>query len=128
MPDTRPDTPSGMAYWVAVLAPLLGDHALIIMSSLAGAMWPLSVRESSGRLDSAFFLFRLVCTASVLTGFTAHLIEEHFGYHSQEIISPVAFAIGAIGDRWRTIISDCFKYVREFLIRKGNSDVGNRSK
>lgn len=107
-----------VAYWIAALAPLFGEHALIIMSALAGAMWPLSSRVSSGRWDSAFFLFRLVCTASVLTSFTAGWIESHFGYHSQEIISPVAFFIGAVGDRWRTIITDCIVYLRDF-IRKG---------
>lgn len=125
MQDTRPDSPSGITYWIAVLAPLFGNNALIIMSALAGAMWPLSVRESRGRMDSAFFLLRLVCTAAVLTGFTAHVIEQRFGYHSQEIISPVAFCIGAVGDRWRTIITDCVGYVREFLIRKGKGDAGN---
>lgn len=119
MTDLRTDTPSGMMYWIAVLAPLFGSNALIIMSALAGAMWPLSVRESRGRIDSAFFLIRLVCTAAVLTGFTAHVIEQRFGYHSQEIISPVAFFIGAVGDRWRTLISDVIAYIREIIIRKG---------
>lgn len=91
-------------------------------------MWPLSVRESQGRLDSMFFLLRLVCTAAVLTGFTAHLIEQRFGYHSQEIISPVAFFIGAVGDRWRTLFADAIGYVREFLLRKGKGDAGDSSK
>lgn len=128
MQDPRIDSPSGTAYWIAVLAPMFGNNALIIVSALAGAMWPLSVRESKGRLDSAFFLLRLVCTAAVLTGFTAHLIEVRFGYHSQEIISPVAFFIGAVGDRWRTIISDAFTYARGFLIRKGNGDASDSDK
>lgn len=114
-------TPATTAYWIAVLAPMFGSNALIIMSALAGAMWPLSVRESRGRLDSAFFLLRLVCTAAVLTGLVAHVIEAKFGYHSQEIISPVAFCIGAVGDRWRTIFSDCVDYVRTLLIKKGSS-------
>lgn len=121
-------TPTATAYWIAVLAPMFGNNALIIMSALAGAMWPLSVRESRGRLDSAFFMLRLVCTAAVLTGFTAHIIEQKFGYHSQEIISPVAFAIGAVGDRWRTIFSDCVDYARQILLRKGKDDVGNNPK
>lgn len=121
-------TPTATAYWIAVLAPLFGSNALIIMSALAGAMWPLSVRDSKGRMDSAYFLLRLVCTAAVLTGFTAHLIEQHFGYHAQEIISPVAFIIGAVGDRWRTILSDCIDYVRQLLLKKGSNDAGDSSK
>ncbi len=121
-------SPTATAYWIAVLAPMFGNNALIIMSALAGAMWPLSVRESRGRVDSAFFIIRLVCTAAVLTGFTAHVIEQKFGYHSQEIISPVAFLIGAVGDRWRTILFDCIDYVRQILLRKGKDDADTGSK
>lgn len=122
------DPPTTAIYWIAGLAPVFGEHALIIMSALAGAMWPLSVRESNSRLDSAFFLLRLVCTAAVLTGFAAHIIEQKFGYHSQEVISPVAFLIGAVGDRWRTILGDCIDYVRQVLLRKGKDDAGDSSK
>lgn len=107
-----------VAYGIALASPLLGDHAFILMAALAGAMWPLSSRRSRGIVDNTVFLIRLVATASVLTGFVAHLIELKTGLHAQEVMSPVSFLIGAMGDRWRTVFRDVFEYVRSLLPRR----------
>jgi hypothetical protein len=41
----------------------------------------------------------------IFTGLLATLIERQWGLPSLELLAPIAFTVGAIGDGWRVIFS-----------------------
>ena len=93
-----------LALAVAICGPLAGEYAVIVLASLAGSLWALSARSAPGAAASALMLLRLVLTAVVLTGSATWWIEQRYGLPAHRIMAPVAFGIGAIGDRWRDAI------------------------
>jgi hypothetical protein len=88
----------------ALISPFLGQYAVIVFASLAGALWPLSSAPTATRRDGALLLLRLVVTAAALSGSVAWLIELKLGYPASKVMAPVAFAIAAGGDRWRDVV------------------------
>ena len=93
---------TGLAALIITFAgPLFGPYAVIVIASLAGALWPLSEKQTDTRSAGALFLLRTVGTASFLTGGIAYALETQLGYPSHQTLAPVAFAIGAMGDALR---------------------------
>ena len=90
---------------IALLGPMAGPYALIVFAGLAGAMLPLSGSVTPSRLSGAWLLLRCTLTSVVFTGLLATLIEQRWGFPRLELLAPVAFAVGAIGDGWRVIFS-----------------------
>lgn len=97
---------------VGVLGPLLGPYAIIIVCSLAGALWALSRRNKQDRSRAALFVSLRVLTAVLLTGTAAFLIESKFEYKAQDTIAPIAFLLGYFGDRLFAPIEDLFNRTR----------------
>lgn len=87
----------------SVLGPLLGPYAVIVMASLLGAMWPLSVMPDTTRISGAFFLARVISTAVVLTASAAWYLEAKFGFPAVHGMAVVAFFIGALGNGWAPV-------------------------
>ncbi len=92
-----------VALAIALFGPLAGQYAVIVMASLAGALWTLSETQTRGA-GSALLVARLVLTAVVLAGSATWWIESRYGLPAHQILSPVAFLIGAFGNRWRGAI------------------------
>ena len=88
----------------ALFGPLAGPYAVIIMASLLGAMWPLSVMPGLTKASGAFFLFRIVTTAVVLTVPAAWYLESHHGLPAIYGMAVVAFFIGAMGNGWAPVL------------------------
>ena len=88
---------------IGLLGPLAGPYALIVISAISGAMWPLSSAATPTRLAGAWLLLRCAATALVLTGLLAALIEKQWGVAAHETLAPVAFVIGALGNGWRPV-------------------------
>ena len=108
---TEPTTTSGagiIAVSVALLGPMAGEYAVIIVSALAGSLWALSRMPSSSRTDGALLIFRLVLTAVVLTSGAAFLLQAHYDWPAHHLLAPVAFVIGAFGDRWPRLFEVIF--------------------
>ena len=104
---------------VALLGPMAGPYALIALSALAGAMWPLSAAKTEDRVDGAWLLLRCTITAILLTGFLSGLIERSWGVKVVESLGPVAFAIGALGNGWRPVFQALGDAMRALLGRVG---------
>ena len=92
-----------LALAIALFGPLAGQYAVIVMASLAGSLWALSEAQTRGA-GSAALVLRLVLTAVVLAGSATWWLESRYDLPSHQILSPVAFLIGAFGNRWRAAI------------------------
>ena len=93
-----------VAIAIALLGPAAGPYAVIVLSALAGALWALSRSETATRAHGALLLARLVATAIVLTGTVAWWLESQYKVPAHQLLAPVAFGIGAVGDGWRAVL------------------------
>lgn len=89
----------------AFLGPFLGPYAVIVMASILGAMWPLSVMPDTTKKSGAFFLFRIVSAAVILTTSAAYYLETKFGFPAIHGMAVVAFFIGALGNGWSPVFT-----------------------
>lgn len=125
----EPTSTSGVTLIVlltAFLGPLAGPYAVIVMGSLLGAMWPLSVMTSTGKVSGAFFLFRVVTTAVMLTVPAAWYMETHFGFPAIYGMSVVAFFIGAMGNGWTPFLSALRQGLTAVARGLGNTSTGDQ--
>jgi hypothetical protein len=105
--------PSGIvAVAIALLGPLAGEWAVIVLSALAGSLWALSSARTPTRWGAAAMVFRLVFAAVVLTGSMAWLIERTYDWPAHQLLAPVAFFIGMLGDRFPALVD---KLAAKFL-------------
>lgn len=96
-------SPSLIVVAVAMLGPMAGPYAVIVLSALAGALWALGSAPTPSRLAGGLLLLRLVLTAVVLTGGSAWALETQYGWPAQQLLAPLAFGVGMGGDRWRAL-------------------------
>jgi hypothetical protein len=89
---------------VALLGPMAGPYAVIVLSALAGALWALAAAPTESRRAGAWLVLRLVLTAVVLAGGVAWGLESQYGWPAHQLLAPVAFATGMGGDRWRALV------------------------
>lgn len=89
---------------VAVLGPMAGEYAVIVLSALAGSLWALSRVSSASRGAGALLILRLVLTAVVLTSGLSWLLESLYQWPVHQVLAPLAFFIGALGDRWPGLV------------------------
>lgn len=114
---------SPTAVIVAGAAPFTGQYAVIVFAALAGALWPLAAAKTATRLEAAMLLVRLVGTAAALTYAVAWLLEQKAGVPASVALSPVAFLIAAIGNRWGLLFDEAVERARR-VIRGGNGGAG----
>lgn len=104
----EPTSTSGITLAVlltTLLGPFAGPYAVIVMASLLGAMWPLSVMPNMTRRSGAFFLFRIVTTAVILSVTGAWYLETEYGIPAVHGMAVVAFMIGALGNGWAPVLN-----------------------
>lgn len=104
----EPTSASGITLTVlltTLLGPFAGPYAVIVMASLLGAMWPLSVMPDMTRRAGALFLFRIVSTAVILTVSAAWYLETEHGIPAVHGMAVVAFFIGALGNGWTPVFA-----------------------
>lgn len=92
-----------------VFGPVVGEYATIVFCALVGSLWPLSARDDLTRLKGAMLMLRLTLTASVLTSAVALVVHSKTGWPMAVLLSPVAFFLALVGDRWRTVSSVVFR-------------------
>lgn len=113
MPEPTTSTGVGLtAGLIALLGPLAGEYATILFASLAGAMWAMARRPASTRLDAALFLVRVVGAAFVFASLLAWGATALFGVPATHALATAAFFVGAVGDRWQSVIGDLLDRVR----------------
>lgn len=104
----EPASTSGVSitvFLITLLGPFAGPYAVIVMASLLGAMWPLSVMPNMTRRSGALFLIRIVSTAVILTSAAAWYLETAYGLPAVHGMAVVAFFIGALGNGWAPVFS-----------------------
>lgn len=104
----EPTSASGItitALLISLLGPFAGPYAVIVMASLLGAMWPLSVMPNMTKLSGAFFLLRIVSAAVILTTSAAWYLEKRHGFPAVHGMAVVAFFIGALGNGWGPVLA-----------------------
>lgn len=105
-----------VAIAVALLGPMAGEYAVVVLAALAGSLWALSRETTLTRADGAWLVFRLVLTAVALTGFFVWLLEHYYAWPAHQLLSPLAFAIGAVGNGWPGVVD---RLKRAFFLRLG---------
>lgn len=111
---------SPTAIIVAGAAPFTGQYAVIVYAALAGALWPLAAAKTATRFDAAMLLVRLVGTAAALTYAVAWVLEKKAGVPASISLSPVAFVIAAIGNRWGVLFDEVVERVRRVIRGEGS--------
>lgn len=104
---------------VSLLGPMAGPYALIAFAALSGAMWPLSAAETTTKMAGAWLLLRCTLTAMLLTAFLAGLLDRWLEVHALDLLPPVAFAIGALGNGWRPVFDAVGSALSALLGRVG---------
>lgn len=127
----EPTTVGGIsitALLIALIGPLAGQYAVIVMAALAGALWPLSTMELESRKSGAAFLARIVFSAVFLSGSAAWYLETSYAIPAAHGMAVVAFLIGAMGNGW----SPVFRAMRDAILAvvrvAGNSANGSQEK
>lgn len=109
---------------VAVLGPTFGPYAVIVWAALAGAMWPLSKRETPTKWNGALFVLRIVATATVVTIPLAIFAESKLGVPVHHAIGLVALGIGMAGDDWPRLARWAFGSVARRLTGSAGTKEG----
>ena len=92
------------ALLIAILGPLGGEYAAIIFAALGGALWPLQTMKGVSKKTGAFFLFRVVVTAVLITGSATYWLETSYGFPARHGMTVVAFLVGAMGNGVGSVI------------------------
>lgn len=127
----EPTTTSGVsitALLIALLGPLAGQYAVIVMAALAGALWPLSTMEIQTRRAGAAFLFRIVSAAVLLSGSGAWYLEQNYQFPAVHGMAVAAFLIGAMGNGWTPIFRAMRDGLSAFMRTIGSSSGGGQEK
>lgn len=90
---------------IAASTPLAGEYAIIVLAALLGALVSLSKMEPHPeamrrRWDGAKFLFRSTAVSCAFTWLAASIAAKMTGQDMYQLLFPVAFAIGWVGDGW----------------------------
>lgn len=88
---------------VALFGPTSGPYIVIVLSSIGGGLWALSSATLTTRMEGVWLMLRCVLTAIVLTAVIAGLVGPYIKLHGVEAYAVVAFAIGALGNKWLEI-------------------------
>jgi len=107
--------------FVSILGPMAGPYVLILLASVAGAMWPLTAARTMGKAAGAWLLVRCAATALVLTGLFAGILERTWGLPISEGLAPVALFIGAMGDGWRPVFASLASMFQGWVRQGGKS-------
>lgn len=127
----EPTTASGVsitALLIALLGPLAGQYAVIVMAALAGALWPLSTMEMPTRRAGAAFLFRIVSAAVLLSGSGAWYLEQNYQFPAVHGMAVAAFFIGAMGNGWSPVFLAMRDGISAFVRTVGSSSTGGQEK
>jgi hypothetical protein len=97
---------------VLLFGAVAGEYAAVVFCAFAGSLWALSKAPTTSRLEGLFLIVRLVLTAVVLTAPLAWWAEAQYGIEAHKLVAAVAFAIGALGDRWPFMLSSAWDKIQ----------------
>lgn len=80
--------------------PFFGHYAAIALGAVFGALWTISRADGLSFITAGKLFFRAVSVAMVFSTLIAHYLSEWLKYEVHEFLTPVAFFIAWVGDRW----------------------------
>jgi hypothetical protein len=117
---TSTSTAGLIGLFVVLFGPLAGEWALVVFAALAGSMWAVGRSDTSNKAQAAILLAKLVVAAVIFTGAVSTVMEHYLGWPATELLAPVAFIIGFIGERWQDILQNLFNAIVGRFIREQN--------
>jgi len=108
-----------VALAVLMFGAVAGEYAAIVFCALAGGLWTLQKMDTDSRAQGALLIFRLVLTAVVLTSPIAWWLEHEYQWPAHRMLAPLAFAIGALGDKWPDFVGDAARRINRRLFGGG---------
>lgn len=102
---------------VAFSGPQTGPYIVIVMGSIGGGLWALSSTKMDTRLQGLWLMCRCILTAVVLTALIAESIGSFIHVSAVEAYAAVAFAIGALGNRWQDIFDSIKNRLQSVITR-----------
>lgn len=109
------------------VAIVVAPYILIIVASLVGASFALGRRETTSKLNAAFFFIRVAGMAVFLTAWLASYIStKQPDLHERLLLAPIAIFIGWIGDDWPKIFTKVLKFALRMLdLARGKGEAPN---
>jgi hypothetical protein len=107
MENTSPTSPASAITAVFAFAAgyISGDYVAIVFGAFAGSLWTMNSAVSSPRWAGVWLVLKLTLAACVLSGLVAGLLTPFVPLAiATKLLSPTAFFIAAIGDRWVHIL------------------------
>lgn len=87
------------------VAAVIGPYLMIVLASVVGASFATKRREKTTRLGALFYFLRVAALAVLGTVSIASIASSYNDNITERVlITPVALAIGAIGDDWPALI------------------------
>ena len=91
--------------FVAFFGPTAGPWAVIIASSVGGAMWPMLGTKTNTRAESLLLMLRCAIVSLTATSLIAGFLERTYSIPVSESLAFVALALSAMGNGWRPIFA-----------------------
>jgi len=124
MPEPTSTTGAAGVALVAIGVSLAGSRygpvATVAAAALVGAFISLGeVGTKGGRLGGLAYLVQYTLAASITAGTLSYLIECFTAVPAGEILVLVAFCIGWIGGRWRSLLEAALNAALQLAGRQG---------
>jgi hypothetical protein len=123
MPEPTSSTGAGGAALVAIAASLVGSKygpiASVATAALVGAFISLGEIGTGGRLAALRYLALWTAAAAITAGTLSYLIERFTHVPAIEVLVLVAFCIGWIGGRWKSLLEAGLSAAQKLLASKG---------
>ncbi len=94
-----------MALAIGLVGPQFGPYVVILLGSIGGGLWAISVTPLTGKLAALWLMVRCVFTAIILTAVIAELLGRYWGVQVDGSYALVSFVIGMLGNGWKSIIA-----------------------
>lgn len=106
---------------VSITGPQTGPYIVIVMGSVGGGLWALQSTKMEDHWQGLWLMCRCVMTAVVLTALIAEFIGPFLRIQAVESYAPVAFGIGAFGNRWQDIFDTIKNRILKLIASSGGT-------
>ena len=92
-------------YFGPAIAAIVGPYTVIILCSTVGVAWSLGRRNPTSKMAALRYFLLLNATAMLVTVAMAQQLASLMGTDNFHwLLSPIALAIGAIGNDWPSVV------------------------
>lgn len=117
----EPHTSAGISLTglaIVLLGPQAGPFVTIVLTALAGSLWPLTAMENATRTAGVILMTRCVLTSVALTGSVAIGFGAYYSLPPTEYLAPISFVISALGNGLRPVLDAVTKSLASLVGKK----------